>query len=470
MRQKKIIFFELNEVPFKIFDYFVEKLPNSNIAKLRSKARSYETFSQDSGHLSPWITWPTLHRGVTNDLHGISDFGMDLTHVNKDFPPIWDLLARAGVKVGVFGSLNSYPLPDNVTDYAFYVPDTFAAGPECFPRDLEAFQDFNLKMAGTSVRDVNSKLALKEASRFVMSAPGLGIRGRTLQKLSAQLLMERIDRKRLVRRRTSQVQIAFDFYMAALRRQSPDISFFFTNHVASSMHRYWPALFPADYEDLNYDNQWIDAWSGEIPFAMGEADYQLGQLMSFAERNDDHVLVVGSSMGQAAVQGRMKIDRTVIVTDLSRLMQTLGLQSDDWDKRPAMAPKYTVYVREAVADAFTQRLASLDVCGRRFKVEPLGESVFSISLFCPNAKVLEVSLDGAAIDPKSVGLKNLHLQDAAGSNAYHIPEGMLLVYDPKEPAAPSATSSGISTTEIAPSIMRNFMVDRPGHMQAALEL
>ena len=47
---------------------------------LSKYARKYETLAEDVGHLSPWITWPSLHRGVSNEQHEISDFGMDLSN------------------------------------------------------------------------------------------------------------------------------------------------------------------------------------------------------------------------------------------------------------------------------------------------------------------------------------------------------------------------------------------------------
>ena len=75
----------------------------------------------------------------------------------------------------------------------------------------------------------------------------------TFGKISNQIISERLNKDRLVRRRTSQVQLAFDFFFKELKSTNPDISFFFTNHVASSLHRYWPSIFPNDYEELKFD-------------------------------------------------------------------------------------------------------------------------------------------------------------------------------------------------------------------------
>jgi len=467
--QKRLIVYELNEVPFRIFDHFARTMPNSAFAKLRRGSCAYETFAEDSGHLSPWITWPTLHRGVTNEDHEISDFGQDLAPVNKEFPPVWELLNRAGVRVGVFGSLHTHPMPKDVSSYAFYVPDTFAAGPECFPKKFEAFQDFNLAMTGNNPSQVNKSIALKEAAAFLRAAPGLGLSGRTVGKVAGQLLFEQINSKRTVRRRTSQVQIAFDFYLKALKADKPDISFFFTNHVASSMHRYWPALFPGDYEALQFDDDWQADWSGEIPFTMRESAHHLGSLMRFVETNPNYMMCVATSMGQAAVQGKERVDRKVIITGLKRLMNKLGVPEDSWEKRPAMVPQYNLQISDEFRDSFKQNIGALTVNGRQIDVKDLGHGVIRIDFSMANQRSLEMEYRGQTVDPARFGFVNVDLQDAAGANAYHIPKGMFLTYDPAQIRGQEARQS-ISTLEVAPTILRNFGVSVPNYLQTGFAL
>ena len=43
----------------------------------------YETYTYDSGELHPWTTWPTIHRGVGRDIHGISFLNQPLNHLNN---------------------------------------------------------------------------------------------------------------------------------------------------------------------------------------------------------------------------------------------------------------------------------------------------------------------------------------------------------------------------------------------------
>lgn len=462
---KKVIFYELNEVPFRIFDYFAEMLPNSSIAKLRKNSWQVETYAEDLGHLSPWVTWPSLHRGVINTAHEISDFGQDLSKVNKDYPSMWDILVRNNVKVGVFGSLHTYPLSKNINSFDFFVPDTFAAGPECFPEKYNVFQEFNLAMAGNNASQVNSGIKWLEAAKFIARAPELGLSWNTVMKILKQLAYEQIDPNKLVRRRTSQVQISFDFYFKALVDHQPDISFFFTNHVASSMHRYWPALFPQDYKNLNYGREWISTWSEEIKYTIQEVNHQLTKLMYFAESNPGTVLCVCTSMGQEAVENNEKITSQIIIASHKKLMSSLGIPRDDWETKPAMVPQYNVQLKGQSHELFSKNLAQLKVNGKGIEATSLGHGVFRLNFSMQNEKELNVEFMGSFVDPEAFGFKKIDMQDAAGANAYHIPQGMFILFDPQKPMDGFAERSKISTLEIAPSILQNFGINKPSYME-----
>src|SRR4051812_19201396 len=130
---RAFVLFELNEVPLRVVRYFAERHPRSAFAAMLAKGQRWDTVTPDEGHLSPWVTWPTLHRGVASDKHHIVALGQDVGEADRLFPPIWKLLASAGRRVGLFGSLHSYPLPADLDNYEFYVPDTFAAGSEAQP-------------------------------------------------------------------------------------------------------------------------------------------------------------------------------------------------------------------------------------------------------------------------------------------------------------------------------------------------
>ena len=60
----------------------------------------------------------------------------------------------------------------------------------------------------------------------------------------------------------------------------------------------------------------------------------------------------------------------------------------------------------------------------------MGQNILKIEIGISNQKELDVYFDQIKKNPLDFGLKLISLQDAAGANAYHVPEGILLVYDP----------------------------------------
>ena len=194
-------------------------------------------------------------------------------------------------------------------------------------------------MVKANARNVSKGVAIRDASRFIFNARHLGLKLNTFLKLTNQLISEQINSDKLVRRRTSQVEICFDLYFKQISETKPDISFFFTNHVASCMHRYWPTIFPDDYEKGKFSKNWITRWSGEIPHSIKVANYQLTKLINFCKLNNSE-LIVCSSMGQAAVKNVLLKNKQVLITNL-KLMAYLEQRYQN-EPRLSMAPQVVI--------------------------------------------------------------------------------------------------------------------------------
>ena len=82
---RKLILLEINEVPHKVYKHFIQHHPETELAKLIKSSVVYTTKSTDQGELHPWSTWPTLHRGIDNTVHGINDIGQDSNGGQLDF-------------------------------------------------------------------------------------------------------------------------------------------------------------------------------------------------------------------------------------------------------------------------------------------------------------------------------------------------------------------------------------------------
>ena len=473
--KRRFILFELNEVPLRVVRHYAHNQPGSAFAKMLEAGRHWTTVTPDEGHLSPWVTWPTLHRGVPSNRHHIIALGQDVGDMDRTYPPVWQLLAKAGRRVGLFGSLHSYPPPKNAAQYAFYLPDTFAAGPEASPPELSEFQSFNLHMVAGSGRNVSARLPLKQAIRFLLRAGRNGIGLGTYAKIARQLAAERIWRHRTARRRTVQSLLAFDLFYAQLQAKRPDASFFFTNHVASSLHRYWPATFTTDYTATSWARRWVRRFSREIDYAMGEADQMLARLMDFADRNPDYVILVAGSMGQAAVDSpERQIKTEVLLRDLTKFLDQLGA-TERCTRRPTMEPTYTLAFDEpGGADAFMAAIATAKIAGEPVSCTRLSAKGVEFVLGFPNVPddALSVTIGNRAIDPAAAGIANVTIDDEVGAAAYHVPEGMLLVYDPVHQRGGrgdgDAARPMVRTTSIAPTLLALQGIDPPPYMEPPL--
>ena len=463
---RKIILFELNEVPFRVLDYFVEKFPKSTLAKAFPKCHQYETVTEDQGHLSPWITWPTLHRGVPNAVHGIQDFGEDMTEVDQKYPSVWQLLHNNGVKCGVFSSMHSYPPPADYKDYSFYVPDPFAGGSEAHPSNTIPFQKFNLAMSRKSVRNIDTGIDMKAAVELGMSLPGLGIKVGTMAKVGNQLVMERIKPHVKTRRRSYQSILAFDVFMKLLKKNEPQFVTYFSNHIASTLHRYWAAAFPNDYKHNNMDTAWLEKYKDEVDFVLWSFDHFLEDLLAFVDKHTDYQVWFTSSMGQKATQAEM-LRTEVACKDMDKFISKLGLSADDWEIRPAMHPQYNLKVNEDKVDQLKEALDNLVINKKPINYREKDGGFFSLDLGHKNVDDEQVTFRGEVKHLNEVGLLNEPIDDETGSTAYHIKEGSLFIYDPKNAGkGKSERQFGISTCAIVPSILKNFNLAIPEYMKA----
>jgi hypothetical protein len=293
-----------------------------------------------------------------------------------------------------------------------------------------------------------------------------------LAKVARQVATERIWKHRTALRRTIQSLLAFDLFLAQLQSKRPDGAFFFTNHVASSMHRYWPATFTDDYRQTRWSDDWVRRFSGEVDYTMGEADQMLAELIAFADRNPDYLILVSGSMGQAAVDdpGR-QVGSEVLLRDLGRFLSELGVKGG-WERRRTMEPTYTVIFDDADdADRFIEQVDTMKIAGGYIKHRRLEDRGVEFVLGQPNIpdEELTVTIGNRSLAPDEAGIANVRIDDEVGAAAYHVPEGMLLAYDPLHKGAGRPNSGPVSTTRIAPTLLALQGVDRPAYMESAIE-
>jgi hypothetical protein len=374
----------------------------------------------------------------------------------------------------LMGSLHTSSVPPDVDNYAFYVPDFFADTSFAHPTALAPFQAFNLAMTRKSTRNVDSKIAAKEALRFLANYPRHGMSLSTIASIFGVLLGERRQPHLKARRRALQPLITLDIFLHFMKRSHPGFATIHTNHVAAAMHRYWAAAFPNDVPGNAMPADWHARYEHEIEYAMEVLDLMLGRLTAFVARDRSYRLLIASSLGQAAVR-TLPTKGFVSILNVAKLMERLGVAPGQWSQRFAMAPQISVIVDESVADAFERKLLEISVGSNQMRastneIPPLSfdrtGSSFQLYFYFeayegePVAKLGSVS---ATFDELGLGF-HPH-QDEVACSARHTPHGIFIVYDPQQ-ATLEGTRTQISTLDIAPALLDAYGIAPREYMRS----
>lgn len=461
-RSGPILLYELNEVPWRVVDWYVARRPKSALADLLPRCETWTTVTHDVGELHPWVTWPTLHRSVYNTTHGIAFINQDLSQASA-YPPLWEQIAGAGKSVGVFGSLQSYPPPAS-GPYAFYVPDTFAPGPETLPARYECFQRLNLRQTQADRGAARDVTVDGGTARDVATLLHNGLTLKTAFRLCAQLAAEKKNPLHRWRRPILQAPVAFDVFRHALAHSAPDFCTFFTNHVAGIMHRYWKYAFPEDFGYTLSGER--DAFHADnLLVAMDYADEQIAYVRSWVDERGGR-LYIASSMGQEAI-AREEEDE-VYIEHMDRFIRGIGFEGC---VKPLMAmhPDYSFALPDAAAtERFAGALRTLERQDGQpavFRVEISGLTV-SAALgsgsgfgIAGDEGFLHVARGGARerVPFSALGLAWMRRDVGTG---YHQPYGTLLRYG--RGVAPDPERRTIESVEVAPMILRDLGLSAAG--------
>lgn len=423
---KKIILLELNEVPKSIF---IQSFSKSSYKKRFEDFKYNPTISKDKGQLSPWTTWPTVHRGVTNEIHRIKDINQDITNLEKSYPSIMSILADKGFKVGVFGSMQSaFVHPKNYSKYSFFVPEVFATNSACKPKTINDFQKINLLLSKESQRVVSNKLPrMKLIINAIKSYLKHSYKFNGLFESIKQLIIEIIWPWKKIRRRSLQSIILFDIYMDLLIKTNPDFSTFFTNHVASNMHRFWEAKFPEHFPSKISSTKWLKRYENEIDIAMNTSAYFINELTNYVDKHNNIELWILSSMGQAA-------DTTENITskffwkinDLKLFISSICEKKIELEELTSMVPIYSIRSEESSINKINEKLKQLksnSIIAVRSRTKE------TIAFRFKSYDIENVWFKNKKNEFLNVkGLRKIKIDENTGTSGNHIPEGILYRY------------------------------------------
>jgi hypothetical protein len=268
--------------------------------------------------LDPWITWTTLYTGRSQSEHNV--FFLQQPPETITAERIWEVCHNEGLRVGVYGSLCSWP-PKEVNGY--YVPDSFAPDATTYPARLQPIQELNLTYT-RSVRLPSDQDGLWFKARLGAKLLALGLRAETVARIVRQLARERINPEVRWQRVALQPLVNFDFFSRLYRKYQPQFATFHTNHVAHYMHTYWKAMRPEIFQQETTPDE-VRIYGQAIEHGYRAADQLLGRMLGLVD--DNTVMVIASSMGQKPFISDIEGTRPIIqLRSLDRLMQILGLE------------------------------------------------------------------------------------------------------------------------------------------------
>lgn len=454
--KRKVILYELNEVPWEILDLYTAAKPGSTLKRVLDGARNETTVNKDSVGLQPWRTWPTFHKGLYSADHKSLDLGQDPGTFEGD--NIWDVAEANGLKIGVFGPLQSWPAHEP-RNGGFYVPDTFSRDSKVYPESLERFQAFNLRMTQENSFSSNVALDFKQIALTGVNVATQGLTPWSAAFTARHLVRERRDARFKACRSMIQALPTFDLYWRLHKRKKPDLSIFFTNHVASMMHRYWGDAVPGYSEQYGYEP---DPVFQQFLFdSLDIVDHHLDRILKYVKRHPETVLMIAASMGQAPIE-YTDVRATYVLKDPVKFLSGIGAAPGE--PGLAMHPKTSIeFSATDAAEAAAAAVNSVRCAGGEMFAESETRVAGTTLSFAvrseadsdtldPNITYEKVGAAGTVIEGQ-IGDLGIAAEDrlGGGNTAYHIPQGILITYG--EGVEPDASRRDVEVLEMAPTIL-----------------
>ena len=463
--KQKIIVFETNEIPLRVFKHYQSIKPNSFISYLLNNSLVLETVAKDvdESFLYPSQTWASFNTGSPYELHKIHWYNDPKC---SDTPLYWKSLAENGFSIGLVNTLHSSPAASyaNNDNYKFLIPDCFAVDSFTKPDYYQAFQKLNLKLTSSNSRVSTLKTPLQETLSAIPNLPKYGIRTKTIvdvARVFTQILLKKVNKERL---RNLQFPLLGDMFIRQLQKHEPDLAILFTNHVAANMHRYWYGLFPNDYESKLYDQDWMNKYSHEIMESLDILDYYLHELIEISKRKDTILLIV-SSMGQNAnkklVDGVQNLNtHDFRLEDAKKLVDKLTLSNFKYEVEAGMVPQYSFEFSnsEDSQKCFLEIQESIKTVENINLSADLNANVITLSVVL-DANKESYRIRNNPFSYSQLGFVKFKIEDH--HSGCHCPEGSLIIFNSK---TASSQHEKINYLEYAPAILSYFRVKRPAYM------
>ncbi len=459
MDSRKVLLVELNEITWTLIDPLIERGRLPTFARLKREGTWGAPVSVDlPPMMDPWITWTTVYSGRPQSEHNLCFLEQPPQTIRAR--RIWEICNENGLRVGVYGSLCSWP-PQSVD--GFYVPDTFAPDPATHPESLRAIQELNLTYT-RSVHLPTDQDGLMFKARLAARLLGLGLKARTAACVARQLAHERWNPKVRWRRVALQPLVNLDFFSRLYLRYRPEFASFHTNHVAHYMHTYWKAMQPEAFSQPASADE-VRTFGRAIEYGYRTADALLARMLKLLD--PETTLVVASSMGQKPFVSKHERGKAIaLFRSPDQLLEILGVGGQA-KTLTTMSGQFNIYADTASTRDFivgALRTAYIDSPGRRmFDLYSVGNCV------TVNLRTLEqeIAEDARCFFPRAGQTRSFRYHDLVYDTGLvksgcHDPTGMILFYGPG--IGPAVRIEQCNNLDIAPTLLTLLGVPIPPQM------
>ncbi len=446
-RGARVFILELNEITWDLMDPLMARGLMPNFRALSEAGVRGEPLAQEEpGHLDPWVTWTTLYTGVPQSVHGLSMLEQDRQSLGA--PRLWERLHDAGLKIGLFGSANSWP-PQPVDGY--WVPGPFSRDFAAYPVELEPIQALNVGLT----RGHTAGVKRPSMKSLLPKLLGLGLTLPTAARLALEMGRIKLDPKTRWKLVALQPLLNLDFVTRLYRKYQPDFATFHSNHCAYYMHRFWRAMDPSAFEEPPTEEE-RSTYGGAVEHGYRVADELLGRLRRML--GPDVNLVVLSSCGQQpATGGRYTEDQrrgnVGLQVHVEKLLEELGIRQQVTFSN-LMAPQWKIdFTDPALLERTTEDLRAARNVTRdvpTFAVHVEGSSI------CMGAHrnqqmddTLEMRTPAGVKRYRANELLKRHAEVA--KSGIHHPKGVLIMHGPD--VSPGVRVDECSNLDLAPTLL-----------------
>ncbi len=348
-----MIIIEANEIPLEVFEWYA-KNSRGMIADTIRKFGITQTILDDveEEYLYPSQAWASISTGLNAESHKIRWYN-DAKPSNNFY---WRVLAKNNKKIALMNVLHSGSITkDEESLYDFIFPDFFSLTPEVKLKKYKNFQIFNHKMSISSGRKTSKKTIIFNAIKSFLKSPsfgGWGISVRDFAKWKKIFLSVGKDSEIL---RNAQFILQQRIFLDIVKRRlGSDLSVFFTNHVASCLHRNFHNLNENYKEDIDKKEK--------IYQSMKILDEFIAELRDIDNKRD---IILLSAMGQKLNQKvdeeyKLENSKDYKLINHNKFLKFFGIDTKSVEILYEMIPQYTFkFSEKSELNDFIKKIESI---------------------------------------------------------------------------------------------------------------